>query len=118
LRTSERGVEKVIQSAKYAIKVNLTSQIKIRGANSELRYFCNHRKMMNYDYFVKKGWPIGSGVVEAACKSIVKQRMCRSGQRWTIQGGQHILNLGTYVKSNRWNQFYDELIKLNHLKCA
>ncbi len=118
LRTSERGVEKVIQSAKYAIKVNLTSQIKIRGANSELRYFCNHRKMMNYGYFVKKGWPIGSGVVEAACKSIVKQRMCRSGQRWTIQGGQHILNLRTYVKSNRWNQFYDELIKLNHLKCA
>jgi hypothetical protein len=118
LRTSERGVEKIIQSGKYFIEAKLTNQLKIRGANSELRYFCNHKKMMNYHDFVNKGWPIGSGVVEAACKSIVKQRMCRSGQRWTIRGGQHILNLRTIVKSNRWNQFYAELSKLNFKKCA
>jgi len=37
---------------------------------------------MEYGIYQEKGWPIGSGVIEAACKSVVKQRMYRSGQRW------------------------------------
>lgn len=57
-----------------------------------LGYFKKHKKFMEYALFVEKGWPIGSGVIEAACKSVVKQRMCRRGQGWSINGGQGILN--------------------------
>lgn len=106
LRNSPGGVDKLIHSAKYYIRSTLTKKTRIERALKELKYFTKHRKMMQYHSFVDKGWPIGSGVVEAACKSIVKQRMCRSGQRWSTKGGQNILELRTYVKSKRWESFY------------
>ncbi len=66
---------------------------------------------MEYALYAEKEWPIGSGVIEAACKSGVKQRMCRSGKRWSIKGGQGILNLRAIAKSNRWDSFWNELTK-------
>jgi len=48
--------------------------------------------------------PIGSGPVEAACKTLVKTRLGRSGMRWSREGGQRILDLRVYVKSNRWDE--------------
>jgi len=62
---------------------------------------------MEYKRFRDNGWPIGSGPVEGACKNIVKQRLCRSGMRWSIPGGQTILSLRSIVKSNRWNEFWN-----------
>ncbi len=118
LKSSPRGVDKLIQSAKYYIRSTLTKKSKIEGAIKELKYFTNHRSMMRYHFFVDKGWPIGSGVVEAACKSLVKQRMCRSGQRWTVTGGQNILSLRSFVKSKRWDYFYKTLQDINHKMCA
>ena len=53
--------------------------------------------------------PIGSGPVEAACKNIVKTRLCRSGMRWSRQGGQRILNFRCYVKSGLWKEFWEPI---------
>lgn len=106
LKYSKNGVMKVIRSAQYYI-ANLNGKKAKENALKELNYFKKHKKMMNYKLHIDNGWPIGSGVVEAACKSVVKQRMCRSGQRWTRQGGQKVLNLRTYVKSERWEQFWE-----------
>ena len=54
--------------------------------------------------------PIGSGVVETVCKSIVQLRIKRSGQRWDDDGGQAILTFRSLVKSNQFDQAW-ELIK-------
>jgi len=70
---------------------------------------------MEYKRFRDNGWPIGSGPVEGACKNIVKQRLCRSGMRWSIPGGQAILTLRTIVKSNRWKEFWNACKKLHGL---
>jgi hypothetical protein len=43
----------------------------------------NHLHQMNYAEYTSKNMPIGSGVIEAACKVIIKQRMCNSGMKWT-----------------------------------
>ncbi len=72
----------------------------------EMNYFKKRKARMNYAYYRKQGLPIASGPVEAACKSIVKARLCRSGMRWSRTGGQNILNLRTYVKSGRWASFW------------
>ena len=63
---------------------------------------------MNYAAFRQQGLPIGSGPVEAACKSLVKTRLCRSGMRWSWPGGQRILQLRTYLKSGRWDAFWKQ----------
>jgi hypothetical protein len=51
-------------------------------------YFNNHRHQMDYPGFLAEGLPIGSGVTEAACKTLVKQRLCASGMRWKDKGRQ------------------------------
>jgi hypothetical protein len=49
--------------------------------------------------------PVGSGVVEAACKNLIGTRMKKSGMRWTIDGGQAALTLRSLILSNRWEHF-------------
>lgn len=62
---------------------------------------------MDYHGYRKLGLPIGSGVTEAACKCIAKQRLCGSGMRWQLEGAQDVLSLRAMIKSGeRWEQFW------------
>jgi hypothetical protein len=75
-----------------------------------LRYFANHLHQMHYKRYQDMGWPIGSGVTEAACKTLVKQRLCRSGMRWKEDGAQAILSLRALLLTpTRWDQFWRKL---------
>jgi hypothetical protein len=69
-----------------------------------LTYLENNRHRMTYKTFLEKGYLIGSGAMESAHRNVIQQRMKRSGQRWTINGGQQVLNLRTKSLSNQWNE--------------
>ena len=74
------------------------------------RYFANHVHQMHYKRYQDMRWPIGSGVTEAACKTLVKQRLCRSGMRWKEDGAQTILSLRALLLTpTRWDQFWRKL---------
>jgi len=118
LKTHKQGVSKLIRSAEYYLASQSYSKTREKEIQKHLGYFKKHKKFMEYAEYAEKGWPIGSGVIEAACKSVVKQRMCRSGQRWSITGGQAILNLRSIVKSNRWDGFWNEFTKGYYTKLA
>lgn len=118
LKTHKQGVSKLIRSAKYYLGSQSYSKTREKEIQKHLGYFKKHKKFMQYAGYAEKGWPIGSGVIEAACKSVVKQRMCRSGQRWSIKGGQAILNLRSIVKSNRWDGFWNEFTKQYYTNLA
>jgi hypothetical protein len=79
---------------------------KIKAGNKALEYFENNRNRMRYRYFQDRGYFIGSGVVEAACKTIVAQRLKGSGMHWSEQGLSHILSIRTALLSNRFNEFW------------
>ena len=65
---------------------------------------------MHYVRHLDMGMPIGSGVTEAACKTLVKQRLCRSGMRWVEQGAQVILSLrALLLTETRWAQFWQKI---------
>jgi hypothetical protein len=65
------------------------------------------KSRMNYAESVANNHVIGSGVTEAACKTIVKQRLCKSGMKWKEKGAAIILSLRTLVRSTgRWDQFW------------
>ena len=68
-----------------------------------ISYFTNQKTRMRYDALVPEALPIGSGVTEAACKMIVKQRLCQSGMKWNEKGASIILSLRTLERSNRWD---------------
>jgi hypothetical protein len=60
---------------------------KIQAA---ITYFSNHLEQMNYWKFKENNLPIGSGVIEAACKVIIKQRLCCAGMKWTDEGAKNV----------------------------
>jgi len=70
----------------------------------ELTYFRNQRWRMRYVQYRRANLPIGSGVVEAAYKTLVTQRVKRSGRRWGMAGGQAILTFRSVIQSGRWER--------------
>jgi hypothetical protein len=65
---------------------------------------------MQYYEYKRLNLPIGSGVTEAACKTIVTQRLKLSGMRWVKQGAQTILNLRVVLLSGIWRPLYRKLL--------
>lgn len=76
-----------------------------------LTYFENHRQFMKYDEYLAAGYPIGSGVVEGACRHLVKDRMEQSGMRWRISGAQAILHLRAIHLNGDWERFQEYRIE-------
>lgn len=74
-------------------------------------YYERKRKYMQYDVYLAKGYPIGSGVVEGACGHLVKDRMEGSGMRWTVPGAQSMLDLRCVYLNEDWKDFHDYRIK-------
>jgi hypothetical protein len=65
-----------------------------------ITFFHNHRRWMQYDVYVAAGLPVGTGVVESACGSVVKHRMEGEGKRWSLAGAEAILALRSLKKSH------------------
>jgi hypothetical protein len=70
-------------------------------------YFANHYQQMPYAQRGEAKLPIGSGVTEGACKTIIKMRMCRGGAKWQEEGAAGVLSLRTLIYTEgRWEQFW------------
>jgi len=75
-------------------------------------YYKNYKSKMRYSHHTKNNLPIGSGVTEAACKTLVKQRMCLSGSRWKDDGASCVLVLRTLkLTKGRWQQFWSYVMR-------
>ena len=100
LRDDPEGVEKVIRTLAYH-RQNYPRRKKLL---TELKYFRRNRHRMNYAGVAEKKLPIGSGVIEAACKTLATARMKGAGMRWRHGGGQAILTWRALVQSERFVQ--------------
>lgn len=89
------GADKVIRALRYL----RDTHPRRRKIQAELTYFRRNRERMHYAACAAEKLPIGSGVVEAACKTLVTQRMKRSGMRWLHDGGQAVLTLRSLLQS-------------------
>ena len=100
LRHDVRGVAKIIRSLDHLVHQHPRRE-KLR---TELKFFRKNRRRMAYATMAAQNLPIGSGVVEAACKTLVTARLKRSGMRWREEGGQAILTFRALAQSGRWDR--------------
>lgn len=112
LLEQDGGASSVIRSMMYYRDRLRLSKSRLKRLSQEQTFFRRNKHRMTYADFRCRGLPIGSGPVEAACKSIVKTRLCRSGMRWSREGGQRILNLRCYAKSGLWNEFWNAYMSI------
>jgi len=69
-------------------------------------YYRRNQAYMRYDQYLAQGWPIGTGVVEGACRHVVKDRMEQSGMRWTEAGAQAVLDLRAIRINGQWEAYW------------
>jgi len=73
----------------------------------EIGYFEKNKERMRYAHFRKRGLFVGSGVLEAGCRTVVGQRLKQSGMHWTVEGANSIIALRCSILSNRWEDFWE-----------
>lgn len=94
----------------FAASHTIRSQSLREGLESAVTYFGNQKHRMHYGYHTARHQPIGSGVTEAACKVLIKQRFCRSGSRWKEQGAAAVLSIRALkLTPGRWQDFWKRI---------
>jgi hypothetical protein len=84
---------------------------KLRGSRRKtfrgvIGYLDRNRSRMRYDEYLAAGYPIGSGVIEGACRHLVKDRLERAGMRWHPDGAQAMLDLRAVYLNGEWEAFW------------
>jgi len=105
LQVLKGQVEAVVRSFR-----RLGAARKLKGSKKKTlarvcRYLWNNRSRMRYDEYLRQGYPIASGVIEGACRHLVKDRLERAGMHWTLEGAQAMLQLrSTYINGD-WQAY-------------
>ena len=92
------------------------SQTQRKALTSAANYFQRNRPYMNYDYYLAQGWPIASGVIEGACRHLVKDRCELSGMRWTHEGVENLLRLRAVAENGNWDDYHQFRKQQRHLR--
>jgi hypothetical protein len=109
LKHEEGAAARILKEMESLRKKKRTAAMQTQ-LDSAITYFRNHKHQMNYAQYQDQSLPIGSGVTEAACKTLIKQRLCCSGMKWVEQGARIILSLRALVLTpKRWEQFWNKI---------
>ena len=104
-------VRRAIGGIRQMVTKGGLSKPKCEKAQQCLNYFAQRCEYMKYDEYLAAGYPIGSGVVEGACRHLVKDRMEQTGMRWRIAGAQAILSLRAIYLNDDWSTFHADRIQ-------
>jgi hypothetical protein len=77
-------------------------------------FLAKNKHRMRYDEYLRLGCPVATGVIEGACRHVIKDRMERAGMRWKVPGAQAMLNLRTIHSNGDWTAFQDFRITLEN----
>jgi hypothetical protein len=99
----DNNVDSVRGLLKRAINNKPLSSTKLEHLQKVYNYFSTNRERMWYGDYLAAGYPIGSGVIEGACKHIIGDRMCCTGMRWETEGAQPMLDLRVTKLNNEWD---------------
>ena len=108
----EQQALELLGGASEAVIEQVESQAAQRGSwrREKLRqvaaYFRRNQARMHYDRYLARGWPIASGVIEGACRHLVKDRCEGTGMRWTKPGAESLLGLRSVYVNGDWEAYH------------
>lgn len=97
-------VEAVIEAIR---RLKPSTEYEKELCEKEIGYFHKNKERMRYADFRRQGLFVGSGVLEAGCKTVIGQRLKQSGMHWTVKGANNIIALRCCLISNRWEDFWE-----------
>jgi hypothetical protein len=97
----------VVKGIRQSITKRALSGPKRKTLNGIANYLYRNRAYMRYDQYLANGWPIASGPVEGACKNLIKDRMERSGMRWTEPMAEAIVQLRAIYLSGDFDAYWE-----------
>jgi hypothetical protein len=98
-------VETVVRGLRRLAAEQKLNAEKKKALGRICRYLTKNRHRMRYDEYLAKGYPIASGVIEGACRHLVKDRMERAGMHWTVEGAQAMLEVRSVCICGQWQAF-------------
>ena len=104
----EGKVETVIRTVRRLAQERGLPRAKKQALGRICSYLNKNRQRMRYDEYLRQGYPIASGVIEGACRHLIKDRMERAGMHWTLAGAQAMLDLRSVWIGGHWQAFQQE----------
>jgi len=116
LRILHGNVSQVVKGLRQMVTKRKLQGTRQKALSDAAAYFYRNRDRMRYHVYLEKGWPIASGSVEGACKNLVKDRMERSGMRWTQAGAEAMLRLRAIHLSGDLEEYWDFHVRQDQLR--
>jgi hypothetical protein len=107
----EGKVATVIRALRRLAKVRGLRGAKQAALGRLCHYLSKNRWRMRYDEYLRRGYPIASGVIEGACRHLIKDRMERAGMHWTVAGAQAMLDVRSLWIGGQWEAFQQQRIE-------
>ena len=106
-------VERILWGQVRSVVIGLRRMATLSGLTGRKRkrlericaYFENNRHRMQYHEYLAAGYPIATGVIEGACRHLVKDRLERAGMQWVLEGAQAMLDLRSIHLGGQWDEF-------------
>lgn len=106
LRILQGDVRGVVSGLRQMASKRELAGTRRKEITTVCRYLENNADRMHYDEYLRAGYPISTGVIEGACRHLVKDRMERSGMRWRLEGAQAMLDVRATYQSSYWDEFH------------
>jgi hypothetical protein len=116
LRILQGEVSQVVKGLRQIVTKRKLKGVKAKAVLGAAGYFHRNKSRMSYDLYLKKGWPIASGSVEGACKNLIKDRMERSGMRWTPTMAESMLRLRAIYLSGDFDEYWEYHVLQDQLR--
>ena len=105
LRVLKGEVAGVVHGLRYLGTVRGLKGAKLAQLNAACNFLKDNEHRMHYHEYLKAGYPIATGVIEGACRHVIKDRMERAGMRWQVPGAQAMLSLRAISASGDWEAY-------------
>jgi hypothetical protein len=114
LKSKPRAIYRILHSA-AAIRSRRVVPGQSKAYRDAYGYPRDHIKHLDYVRYRRNHLPIGSGVTEAACKTVFSQRLKCSGMAWSVEGGQRIVDLRVIHLSGVWSEVHQSYLQSKRL---